>query len=243
MKKERKNSAKKQEASGTFMILFMAIVNIVLGIIMLLAEQIQLKNFCYIFTAFLVIFGIGLIVKYFMTESYKNINQYGFSVGVLLILLGMCALLKADELAGNFFVLLGIWLLVSAIIKLQHSLDLKALEDSIWIFLLAVAAVIAVCAVLIIVNPFSNDTYHTYLTYIMLIVDGAFSLFSTAYLALRIRKYDKALEKLETDLQCIRPEDGIEQETDSGTDDEIENEAAEKVEQDGNKNVEEENDL
>lgn len=244
MRKTKENSVKKQESSGTLMILFMAIINIVLGIVMLTVEQIQLKNLCYIFTAFLVIFGVGLIVKYFLTESYKNINQYGFSVGILLILLGMCALLKTDELAKNFSVLLGIWLLVSAIIKLQYALDLKALEDFVWAVLLAVAAVMAVCAVLIIVNPFPNNTHLTYFTYIVLIIDGAFSLFATAYLAFRIRKYDKAMEKLETDLQRIRPEDVEEQEVSSCMDtDEIKDDATENVEQDGNKSVEEENNL
>ena len=177
------------------MLLAMSVINILLGVIMLVVKQIELKTRCYIFIALLMIYGIGMIIRYLMMESYKNINQYGLSCGALLVILGACALVRVEQVSSFFILGLGIWLLVAGIIELQYALDLKALNDHTWLFLLIVSAIISVCAVVVIINPFPQETYHTYFTYIMLIVDGVISLLSTAYLSLRLKKYHKLSEK------------------------------------------------
>ena len=191
MKKTKEDNTARGSFSGTVIVLVMALMNMLLGALMLLVPQIEMIMLTYVFITILIVLGISLIIKYFMTGSYENLNQYGFSVGVLFVILGMCALVRAEALTSYFVLGLGIWILASAIVKLQYALDLKSLDDSIWLALLIVAAVLAVCAVVIIINPFSVETYHTYFTYIMLVADGAFSLISTAYLSLRIKKYHK----------------------------------------------------
>lgn len=193
--KVKETKIEKDGSYGTFLLLAMSVINILLGVVMLFVKQIELKTLCYIFIALLMIYGIGMIIRYLMMESYKNINQYGLSYGALLVTLGACALVRVDQVSSFFFLGLGIWLLVVGIIELQYALDLKALRDHTWLFLLIVSAIISVCAVVVIINPFQQDTYHTYFTYIMLIVDGVISLLSTAYLSLRLKKYHKLSEK------------------------------------------------
>ena len=221
MGKTKEKANENKGFSGTFMILASAVINILLGVVMLFVEQIDLKTLCYIFISLLIICGIGMIIQYLMTEAYKNINQYGLSAGALLVILGMCALVRVDRLSAYFIVWLCIWLLVSGIIKLQYALDLKALKDKTWLFLLIVSATICVCAVLLIINPFTDDTYHTYLTYIMLIADGIISLLSTAYLSLRLKRYHKLSEKRkeeqETMLALAKEMEAEQMQEESGT--------------------------
>lgn len=229
MKKTKEKTKQTQGLTGVAVILCMAIINVILGVVMLFVKQIEIKTLCYILITLLIILGFGLIIKYLMTESYKNINQYGFSVGTLFVILGICGLLKVDEVAGYFIVCLGIWLLASAVIKLQYALDLKALKDMAWGFLLVVSAVIAICAICVIINPFSEDTYHTYFTYIVLTADGILSLISTTYLALRIKKYAKQLER-----QDVQNSDQIFEVPENET-----GNAAEDIEQNKEENIEE----
>lgn len=229
--KENKNENK--EFSGTFLILFSAVINILLGMVMLFVKQIDLKTLCYIFITLLIVGGIGLIIRYLMTESYKNINQYGLSVGVLCVILGMCALVRVDKLSAYFMICLGIWLLISGIIKLQYALDLKALRDKTWFVLLIISAIISICAILIIINPFTEKIYHTYLTYILLIVDGSISLLSTAYLSLRLKKYQKLSEKRkeeqESMLALAREMDEMNKEEQKQEEQEVESDNADEI--------------
>ncbi len=139
----------------------------------------------------LVIIGIILIVKYFLEESYKNLNQYGFSIGVFLVIIGVCTLVKNQEMAKSFQLYIGVCILLSAIIKLQNAMDLKALKDRTWGVICVVSLVIVVCAVLIIMNPFSDRNYEIALTYFSLLFDGIISLFSYHYLAFKIRQNEK----------------------------------------------------
>ena len=69
---------------------------------------------------------------FFLEESYKNLNQYGFSIGVFLVIIGVCTLVKNQEMAKSFQLYIGVCILLTAIIKLQNAMDLKALKDRTW---------------------------------------------------------------------------------------------------------------
>ena len=167
-----KTKEKKESSFLNRLFTGVSLVYLLLGVLLIVIPDLQMEYVCYGISVVLVIIGIILIVKYFLEESYKNLNQYGFSIGVFLVIIGVCILL-------------------TAIIKLQNAMDLKALKDRTWGVICVVSLVIVVCAVLIIMNPFSNRNYEIALTYFSLLFDGIISLFSYHYLAFRIRQNEK----------------------------------------------------
>lgn len=209
--KDKKDS--KSKSFGTYLVIGMAIIHILLGFGLLLVPQISIVEIAYLLSVLCVVIGIILIVKYFLAEAFKNINQYGFSVGVLFVILGMCALVRAKDVSRYFILCMGILVLFTAIILLQNSLDLKALQDKSFSIILVVAIVISICAVIIIINPFSTLEDLEYFTYIILIADGALSLIITFYLSIRIKRYkkyhSKIDQKVETDIMESNQESSI----------------------------------
>ncbi|MGN0291629.1 MAG: DUF308 domain-containing protein [Lachnospiraceae bacterium] len=168
-----------------------SLVYLLLGILLILIPDLQMEYVCYGISIVLVILGIVFIVKYFLTESYKNLNQYGFSIGVFFVIIGICMLLKNEQMAKSFQFYIGVCILLTAIVKLQNAMDLKALKDRAWSVIFVVSIVIMACAMLIIINPFSDRNYEVALTYFSLLFDGVISLFSYNYLAFRIKKNEK----------------------------------------------------
>lgn len=168
-----------------------SLIYLLLGALLILIPKLQLQYICYGISIVLVILGIVFIVKYFLTESYKNLNQYGFSIGVFLVLIGICTLVKNEQMAKSFQTYIGVCILLTAIIKLQNAMDLKALKDRAWSVICIVSMVIMVCAIIIIINPFSDHSYEIALTYFSLLFDGIISLFSYNYLAFRIKRNEK----------------------------------------------------
>ena len=179
-----KTKEKKESSFLNRLFTGVSLVYLLLGILLIVLPDLQMEYVCYGISVVLVIIGIILIVN-------KNLNQYGFSIGVFLVIIGVCTLVKNQEMAKSFQLYIGVCILLTAIIKLQNAMDLKALKDRTWGVICVVSLVIVVCAVLIIMNPFSDRNYEIALTYFSLLFDGIISLFSYHYLAFRIRQKEK----------------------------------------------------
>lgn len=187
MKKEEAG----EKASKTKLVLAAAVLYIILGGALLLVPEIKVLYICYAVSVLLVVVGIILIVKYFMMEAYKNINEYGFSTGALLVALGMCSLVRENQVADAFLLCTGICILLTAIIKLQNAIDLKSLRAKSWPAILGASIVLIFCAVIIIINPFSSMENLGTFTYLILIADGIISIVSTIFVTMEIKRYKK----------------------------------------------------
>lgn len=181
----------------TIMVYLAAILYIALGIAFLLLPQLEAEQFCYLLAGGLILLGILRIGEYFIRECYKNVNQYGFSIGAFTVILGVCIIIRIHLFADIFPICLGIGILLTAIIKVQNAMDLRALSDSRFPVFLIASVVMVVCAVVILVDPFPKETVRDRFLYLILIADGILSIISTTYLIFRAREYKKKEEDLQ----------------------------------------------
>ena len=184
MSKEKKQ---KGIGIGTGMILGIAIIYILFGLAMIFVPQFKEIYIIYIAGAIFVIFGIVMIVKYFLTGSYRDIGKYGFSAGVLCVLIGVLMLVRTNEIAVYFSLFLGICILLTAIIKLQNAVDLKSMHNKGWFVFLLIALVFLAAAILIVLNPGGKVSQYKDVVYYILIADGVISIISPIYLVFAIR--------------------------------------------------------
>ena len=136
MKTEKKQ---KGIGLGTGMIIGIAIIYILFGLAIEFVPQFKEIYIIYIAGAIFVVFGIIMIVKYFLTGSYRDIGKYGFSAGVLCVLIGVMLLVRTSEIAAYFSLFLGICILLTAVIKLQNAVDLKSIHNAGWFIFLLIA--------------------------------------------------------------------------------------------------------
>ena len=114
----------------TIIVYVAAILYIVLGAAFLVIPTLEAEQFCYLLAGGLILLGILRIGEYFIKENYRNVNQYGFSIGVFTIILGTCIIIRIQQFADIFHLCLGIGILLTAIVKVQNAMDLRALVDS-----------------------------------------------------------------------------------------------------------------
>lgn len=195
------------EAGSTGYIIIAEILYALLGVVLLLVPGIELIHICYGLSIMLVFAGIVLIVRYFMTESYRNLNEYGFSIGILGVILGMCALVRAQLWVKNFLPVLGIALLLMAVTKLQYAMDLKSMKDQIWILVLVVAVLLTSGAVCVVINPFKVEETRQKITCYLLILDGILGIVGNLYLYIRLRLFKRAEDKNQVTPQIIDAEE------------------------------------
>lgn len=172
-----------------------SVLFLLLGILLLFVKQITPAILCYSLAGAMMGIGIILIVRYFMTEAYKNIQSYGFSFGALLILCGSIILARTTVLSQYLILALGALMLAASVFKVQNALDLKAIKDNYWWVWLLIAFLFAIFSAVIIVNPFSDKTAHAQFASVLVLIDGIISLIGTFYLSFRLRSWQKAGEE------------------------------------------------
>ena len=170
---------------GLLFSFLLPVVFLVIGLL-LLFTSIDTKIFAILIGAMLIIIGAAWTIRYFAEKQYMNLSSYGFSIGVLAILLGVCTIIKADFIATSLVIFLDICIMLTAIIQLQNAIQLKCLKSVLWIPVLCVAGIFIVCSVLIALVPFEEQVLKTF-TYITLAADGLVG-FIIAFGMNRLRK-------------------------------------------------------
>lgn len=175
--------------SVLFTLLF-PVIYVLLGALLLFVPDINTKVLAELLGALLIVAGAALIIRYFLARSYLDMRAYGFSLGTLAIVLGVCAILKAQDVANSLSVFLNICIMLTAIVKLQNAIQLKFMKSKLWIPVLCVSLAFLICTVLIVLDPFSDSVRDTF-TYIVLLCDGVASFANALVLRTVTHKMEK----------------------------------------------------
>ncbi len=169
-------------------VILTALVFIALSAVVLFMPEVGFKPsyLCYVVGAAVIIVGIVQIVRYFVNDAYRNMNEYGFSIGTLLCILGVCILLRAEVISGVIDLVLGVVVLLMGIVMLQHSLDLKRMSDAVWGLVIVISALVIACGVILILKPsLLQISYDTIIWWVVLI-SSALGLLVNIYTMIRI---------------------------------------------------------
>lgn len=176
---------------GMIFTLLLPIVYIVLGILLLFVEGINTTVFANLLGAMAVIAGAALIIHYFLRRAYLDMSAYGFSIGAFAVVIGICIIIKAEDIAHSLSLLLNLCIMLTAIIKAQNAIQLKFRNSIMWIPVLCVSVAFLICTVLIAIDPFGDSAVRDTFTYIVLICDGIASFANSIMLRIIFRMKDK----------------------------------------------------
>ena len=135
---------------GTIFLATVAALFILVGGVMLFVDGIKELYLIYMISALLIALGIGLIVKYFVTEAYRSMHDYGFSGGALIVILGGCALARAGQLTTQIAACVGLLVLSVAVVMLQQAMQLHIMRKKVWTVVLAISLVTLLSSVLLL---------------------------------------------------------------------------------------------
>lgn len=135
---------------GTIFLVTVAALFILVGGVMLFVDGIKELYLIYMISALLIALGIGLIVKYFVTEAYRSMHDYGFSGGALIVILGGCSLARAGQLVAQIAAFVGLLVLAVAVVMLQQAMQLHIMRKKVWIVVLVISLVTLLSAVLLL---------------------------------------------------------------------------------------------
>ena len=183
-------------------VLFSAVA-IAIGYLLLFGQSVQVLTLCQILCGGLVIAGIVSIASFFVSGDYKRIDRYGFTIGVLLVLLGCIGLLRISDLTKNFEMYTGLLALILAVLTLQGTVQVKVLDYAVWIInlIISIACIAGSFCVLSAITPITG-LVDGFSSWVLLICGGSciFSLIVTWICILLAGRREKKA-KQEAELQ------------------------------------------
>ncbi len=136
-----------------------------------------------IIAAGIILVFIGLVncVKYFRAEKKEAAKGQFLTKGLIAIIAGAFCIFNSDWFIVTFSaltVIYGVVVLLSAVEKIQLSVDLLRQKRRNWYLSAISAAVSLVCAIIILKSPFSSTTILWIFAGISLILEAVFDMYS-----------------------------------------------------------------
>lgn len=196
MKKNESKTAKlNSNFTGMMAVVMLSVLFLVIGVVMYLYPQMEMRNFTYVISGFFLVGGAWEVCRYFLKEEYRNVANYDFSAGVFLLILGCLSIIKEPSFTKQMYLLLGALVLAEGITLVQYFVDLIALKSALWPAMLILAACEVILAVCILVDAGGWFTDGSFVLYLSLFISGVIGLISLFIVALRVRKYEQVVKK------------------------------------------------
>ena len=189
------DTKKKEKIKNGMNSLIVAIIYIAFGVLMILFPGVMANIVCILIAAALLVFGALKLLAYFRKDKEQAAQSFDLVGGVILLILGVLILLFQRRFLNILPILFGIFLLISALIKLQNAFDVKRFGGEKWWMVLLFSVVSIVLAILLIARPGFMVKASFIVIGIFLLIDGIETLIGTFMLGKTTTSYKKAQDE------------------------------------------------
>lgn len=131
-----------------------SIIFILIGAFLLARPEDAIHLVSYALGIILVLWGLISIIQFFTDKESQNYLEFGFILGVFVLIFGIIILLKPNTIASIIPLLLGIWMLINGVTKMSYALTLNKNKNAAASIIISI--LIIVLGMLLIFNPFAG---------------------------------------------------------------------------------------
>lgn len=124
----------------------------ILGIILVSNPEGTITVISRILGAVFIIIGILKIISYFITKEKNDFYNYDLIYGIVAIIIGIVVIAYMNIIGSLFRIIIGIWIIYTALIRINLAIKIKNINSTIWIYSLILAILMLICGVYTIAN-------------------------------------------------------------------------------------------
>lgn len=168
-----------QSVKAAFAVLSAALI--LGGLCLLIWPGASVSVLCAALGVLSVLYGAVRLAGYFSNDLYRLAFQFDLAVGILSILIGLLLILRTDRVLANLALVVGVFLLVDSVLRLQTALDARHFGMRRWWLVLLASVCGAALSLLLLLRPLDSALALTRLTGAALLLDGAENLLACLY--------------------------------------------------------------
>ena len=172
-----------------------SLIYLALGICLLVLDAGVISTMVYSFSVLAVgilfiCFGAWYMIKYFFNHEFIKISNYGFTMGVILVIIGAIFIFQANYISAFIDALVCLIGVVLGAVMLQQSFALFHIQRGTW-FLSLIFGVAAIAASIYFILVPQKFFERNVITCSYLIAVGALSLFSLLLMAIGLHDHKR----------------------------------------------------
>lgn len=155
--------------------------------IFLIFKPVNSLTFMMIFLGIIVISnGFIHTVSYFATPD--ELKSYSFELleGIVCMIIGLFFILSPKVITSIFPIIIGFWIIIQSILKLQLSFNLKSIKNSEWVTIFFLCVLTFVIGLIIFLNPFTTVVTITSFVGIILLISETINLIEAFFVLKKI---------------------------------------------------------
>lgn len=126
---------------------------LILGILFIAWPDVMMTAITYVVGAIFIVEGIYKIIVYFLVKGQNDFFNNGLLSGVVAALIGIAVLAVGEDIADIFRVVVGIFMVYEALVRVNTSIKLHSVGVNIWKYITILALIMLVLGVIVIFTP------------------------------------------------------------------------------------------
>lgn len=162
-------------------------IMILVAILLIIKPETMLSTSVLIFGISLLIDGAYSVILYIVMEREQKMYSYALVEGVVEIMAAMFILMNSNVLISVISIIVGCWIVIKSIMKIQFAINVKNYEGRSWVVILMSAIVTLALAVYIFIEPFNSVVSVTVVSGVFLLITGIVELVESIVMLIKLR--------------------------------------------------------
>lgn len=168
--------------------IIVSILMICLSLFLMFKPLESLEVFTVIFAIIILLSGLGYLISYFTISKVSRLFSIDLLLGLVTIISGIMLLVYKNDVINVFPIILGIWIIISNLFKLQLSINLSLFLDNAYLGLVLITILMIVFGLLLIINPFASFMTITVTAGTLLLITEVINLIESIYVIIKLNK-------------------------------------------------------
>ena len=176
---------------------------LVLGILMLVRPDASFTVICRGLGILAAIFGALRVLQYFIRTPQGVGQRYDLAGGLFCLLIAAALFFRAREVAAILSVIVGIFILIDSVFRLQVALDAHRTGVTAWGMMMILACISLLLGVLLVFDTFRGQAVISIIMGCALIYDALADLFTVFYVSRVVKGVKTAVREAIDDATAI----------------------------------------
>ena len=176
---------------------------LVLGILLLVRPEASLTVICRGLGILTAVFGVVRVLQYILRAPDGIGQRYDLAGGLFCLFIAALLIFRAREVAAILSVIVGIFILIDSVFKLQIALDARRTGVSSWGMMMLLACVSLLLGVLLVFDTFRGQAVLPIIMGCALIFEALVDLFTIFYVTTVVKGVKSAVQDAIDDATAI----------------------------------------
>lgn len=143
---------------------------IVIGLFLIMKPDTTMAIISYAIGSLILVSGTIFLIKYFTNRDGYTMFSGELILGVICVIVGISLFLNPKALASIIHFILGMWIIISSVTKIQYAFQLKAYNNKAWVPTMILAAITFIWGLLLLFDPFEGAMLITQIIGIFILI-------------------------------------------------------------------------